>query len=96
SAEARTAEYEQHVREARLTIFKAQEARRQQALQARAAAVSEARSRAHHQVEQARGAIEKDKQAAQATLQQEASALAIEIIRTVLEPAAAGSQAGRR
>ncbi|HKN34524.1 MAG TPA: hypothetical protein VJX16_14905 [Terriglobales bacterium] len=96
AAEARTAEYEQHVRAARLAIFKAQEGRRQQALQARAAAVAEARSRAHQQVEEARATIEKDKQLAQAGLQQEAGALAIEIIRAVLEPAVAGSRAGGR
>jgi len=96
AAEARTAEYEQHVREDRLAIFKAQESRRQQALQARSAAVAEARSRAHQQVEAARAAIGKDKQLAQAGLQQEAGALAIEIIRAVLEPAIAGSRAGGR
>jgi F-type H+-transporting ATPase subunit b len=96
SAEARTAEYEQHLREARLAVFKAQEARRQQALQARASAVAEARARAHRQVEEARAAIEKDKQAAQASLQAEAGTLAIEVIRAVLEPAVAGSRAGGR
>ncbi|HYL16880.1 MAG TPA: ATP synthase F0 subunit B [Terriglobales bacterium] len=96
SAEARTAEYEQHLREARLAVFKAQEARRQQALQARATAVAEARSRAHRQVEEARATIEKDKQAAQASLQAEVGTLAIEVIRAVLEPAVAGSRAGGR
>ena len=38
AAEARTAEYEQRLREARLAVFKAQEARQQQALETRAAA----------------------------------------------------------
>lgn len=89
AAEARTAEYEQRLREARLAIFKAQEARRQQAMQTRAAAVAEARSRAHTQVEQARTAIEKDKVAAQDRLQLESSGLASEIIRAVLQPGAA-------
>src|SRR5215469_14254801 len=42
AAEARTAEYEQRLREARAAVFKAQEARRQAALQARSAAVSTA------------------------------------------------------
>src|SRR5512142_3091240 len=37
--EARTAEYEQSLREARLKVFKAQEVRRQQAMQARANAI---------------------------------------------------------
>src|SRR5580700_6852031 len=46
AAEARTAEYEQRLREARLALFKNQEARRQAALQARAAAVARARAKA--------------------------------------------------
>ena len=94
AAEARTAEYEQRMREARLTVFKAQEARRQAALQARTAAVAEARSRAQAEIEQAKAGIEADKQEAQAGLQGEAGQLAQEIIRTVLEPArvSAGGQ----
>ena len=92
AAEARTAEYEQRLREARLALFKAQEARRERALQARAAAVGEARTKAHVQVDQARGAIEKDRQAAQVGLQAESARLAGEIIRVVLQPAAAGGQ----
>jgi len=86
-AEARTADYEQRLREARMTVFKSQEARREQALQARAAAVAEARTRAQAQVEQARAAIEQDKVVAQSGLQAESGKLATAIIRTVLEPA---------
>jgi F-type H+-transporting ATPase subunit b len=86
-SEARTAEYEQRLREARMAVFKSQEARRQQALQARAAAVAEARTRARAQVEQARAAIEQDKVAAQTGLEAESGKLAAAIIRTVLEPA---------
>jgi F-type H+-transporting ATPase subunit b len=94
AAEARTAEYEQRLREARLALFKSQEARRQQAMQARAAAVAEARSKAHAQVEQARAAIEQDKTAAQERLQIESSRLASEIIRAVLQPGTAPAPAG--
>ena len=90
SAEARTAEYEQRLREARAAIFKSQEARRQQALQVRAAAVAEARAKAQVQVEQARAAIGRDKQVAQDGLQAESGKLAAEIIRAVLQPATAG------
>ena len=86
-AEARTADYEQRLREARMTVFKSQEARRQQALQARAAAVAEARTRAQAQVEQARAAIEQDKAVAQTGLEAESGRLATAIIRTVLQPA---------
>ncbi len=86
-SEARTADYEQRLREARMAVFKSQEARRQQALQARAAAVAQARTRAQAQVEQARAAIEQDKRAAQTGLEAESGKLASAIIRAVLEPA---------
>src|ERR1700719_2115899 len=54
AAEARTAEYEQRLREARQKIFKNQEALRQQASHARSQAVNQARKKAQAQVEQAR------------------------------------------
>ena len=93
-AEARTAEYEQRLREARMTVFKSQEARRQAALQARTGAVAEARTRAQAQVDQARAAIAKDKAAALAGLEQESAQLAAEIIRTVLRPGSPQVPAG--
>lgn len=92
AAEARTAEYEHRLREARLAVYRAQEARRQQALQARSALLADARMHAQAQIGQARKAIDKDKEAAQAALRAQAGTLAQEIIRTVLEPAKA--QAG--
>jgi F-type H+-transporting ATPase subunit b len=86
AAEARTAAYEQSLREARMTVFKHQEALRQQALQARVALLSEARNKAQAQVEQARRAIEEDKVAARAGIEGESGKLAAEIIRIVLRP----------
>jgi F0F1-type ATP synthase membrane subunit b/b' len=77
-----------------MTVFKSQEARRQQALQARAAAVAEARSRAQSQVQQARAAIAQDKVAAQGGLEAESGKLAAAIIRTVLQPAAQSPAGG--
>jgi F-type H+-transporting ATPase subunit b len=94
AAEARTAEYEQRLREARIAVFKNQEALRQQALQTRAAAVAEARNKAQAQVEEARAAIEQDKVAAQAGLQAESGKLAAEIIRIVLRPGAGPASTG--
>jgi F-type H+-transporting ATPase subunit b len=90
AAEARTAEYEQRLREARASVFRAQEARRQAALQARSQAVNEARNKAHAQVQAAKQAIEADRVTAQAGLQKDASALAEEIVRRVLQPAGSG------
>jgi len=95
AAEARTAEYEQRLREARVAVFKNQEALRQKALQARAAAVAEARQKAQAQVEQARAAIEQDMAAAQTGLQAESGKLAAEIIRVVLHPGTAPAGGGR-
>jgi F-type H+-transporting ATPase subunit b len=89
AAESRTAEYEQRMREARATIFKAQEARRQVAVQARANAVAEARQRAQAQVQAARIDIDGDKEAAKTGLQGEAQVLAREIVRRILTPAGA-------
>ena len=89
AAEAKTAEYEQRLREARMAMFQRQEARRQQALQIRAQAVADARAKAQARVKHARAEIEQDKQAAQNALQGESARLATEIIRAVLEPAAA-------
>ncbi len=96
SAEARTADYEQRLREARVKIFKSQEARRQQAMQARAEAVAKARAQTQEQVKQARAGIEQDKQQALASLQAEAGQLASVIVRTVLQPLSAASPVGGR
>src|SRR2546423_13006722 len=83
TAEACTAEYEKRLRDARLALFKAQEARRARAAQARAEAVGEARRQAQAQIEQARAAIEADKKTAMSSLEAEVGKLAAEIIRTV-------------
>jgi F-type H+-transporting ATPase subunit b len=94
AAEASTQDYEQRLREARLAIFKAQEARRQQAQQARADAVLQARTRAQQQVREARAAMEQDMAAARAGLQAETERLAAEIIRTILRPAGVAPATG--
>lgn len=90
AADARTAEYEQKIREARAAVFRAQEARRQAAVQARTDAVNQARSQAQLQVQSAKAAIETDQSAAEKGLQGEAEELAREIMRRVLQPAGAG------
>jgi len=90
AAEARTAEYEQKLREARAVVFRAQEARRQAVLQARANALNEARTKAQAQVAAAKKDIENDRVAAEAGLPADAVALAQEIVRRVLQPAEAG------
>jgi len=94
AAEAKTQDYEQRLREARMAIYKLQEARRQTAQQARSEALAQARARAQEQIRAARAAIEQDMTAARAGLQAEVDRLAAEIIRTVLRPAGATSAIG--
>jgi F-type H+-transporting ATPase subunit b len=96
AAEARTAEYEQRLREARVALFKNQEARRQKAAQKRAEIVAQARSQAQAQIERAKADIENDKVAAQDKLQAESSRLATEIVRVVLQPGGSSIPAGGR
>jgi F-type H+-transporting ATPase subunit b len=90
AAEARTSEYEQRLREARATVFRAQEARRKSALDARTAAMTAARNKAQAQVQAAKADIQNDAESARDGLQAEAQTLATEIMRRVLEPAGAG------
>jgi F-type H+-transporting ATPase subunit b len=90
AAQARTAEYEQKLREARAVVFRAQEAKRQAVLQTRTNALNEARSKAQAQVQGAKKDIENDRAAAEAGLPADAAALAQEIMRRVLQPAGAG------
>jgi F-type H+-transporting ATPase subunit b len=95
AAEARTADYEQRLREARQKVFKSLEVRRQQANTARGEAINQARAKAQGQVTEAREGIERDKRDAVARLEGEAGRLASEIVRTVLRPVKAPSQVGR-
>ena len=90
AAEAKAQEYENRLRDAKIAIFKAQEARRQQVLQARTAAVAQAKAKADAQVKEARLNLERDVVSAKAGLQSEVERLANEIIRTILRSAGPG------
>src|SRR5258708_17354735 len=89
AAEARTAEYEQRVREARAQIYKYLETRRQQILDERNAALAAARKQAEQMITQARAALEKDVVGAKAVLDHQAAMLADQHIASILSPAAA-------
>ncbi|HEV3041967.1 MAG TPA: ATP synthase F0 subunit B [Candidatus Angelobacter sp.] len=89
SAEARTAEYEQRLREARTQIYKAQEARRRQAMERRNAALTQARQQAEEMIQSARNDLNGDMAAARVMLSQHADALANEIVESILRPVAA-------
>src|SRR5207253_10598914 len=94
-AEARTAEYEQRLGEARAEVFNRLQMHRQQAMQARSAAVDQARARAQARIQEAKAAIQKDKQSSRASLEAESVRLAAVIIRTVLLSAAQVPAVGR-
>src|SRR5262245_2936517 len=66
SAEARTAEYERKVGEARAQIYQAQEVRRRRTMEEREAALAQARKLADAKVKDARAALEEDTLAAKA------------------------------
>ncbi len=88
AAEAKTSEYEQRLREAKLAVFKAQEIRRQKALSARAEVIGEARHQAQQRVTEARERITQELELAKKQLQPESERLATEVIRTILKPVA--------
>ncbi len=90
AAEAKTAEYEQKLRDARSAMFKTHEARRQQAMQARTAAVAAAREKAQAQMGSAKAALDAEKNAAKQGIEAEVERLAGQIIQAVLKPAAPG------
>ena len=92
AADARTADYEQRIRDARLAIYKAQAASRQKALEARAGAVTQARERGDALVRQARATLEADVAASKSMLQAEGNRLADQVIQSVLRPAASSGR----
>jgi F-type H+-transporting ATPase subunit b len=91
-AEARTAEYEQRLREARSEIYKTQQANRQQIMDKRGAALAEARKQAGEKVKEARANLAATMDSSKASLRQQVDALADKVIESVLKPAAAGGR----
>ena len=91
-AETRTAEYEQRVREARAEIYKTQQANRQRMIDARNAALADARKQAGDKVKEARASLVATMATSKAALREQADALADQIIESVLKPAAAGGR----
>jgi F-type H+-transporting ATPase subunit b len=90
AAEARTAEYEQKLRDARTAIYKAQEDRRKAADHARAQLIIDARAKAEAKVAEARKGIDAESEAAQLSLRAEAERLSNEIVTALLGPAGSG------
>ena len=87
-ADARAAECEQRLRDARLAVFKALDERRRATLEARSAVASQARAASDERVRAARAVIQQEVASARASLHQQAGALAAAVMRTVLQPIA--------
>lgn len=90
AAEAKSREYEDRLREAKLAVFRAAEARRVAAQDARAAAVAEVRRKADEQVKAARTQLEGEIADTKQALALEAEQLANVIIQTIIKPAGVG------
>ena len=95
AAAAKTSEYEGKLRDARMSVFKVQEQRRQHLLQVRDAAIAEARERTHKMVTEARASLESEVAQNRVRLQTDAESLAMEVMRSVLKPVAAMPAGGR-
>jgi F-type H+-transporting ATPase subunit b len=98
AAAGRASEYENRLREARLTVFKTLDNRRKQAIEARASAVAQARERAQQQVAAAKAQLDQESAAARATLHADSDRIATQIIQTVLRsasPTSAPTAGGR-
>jgi len=91
-AEARAAEYDAKLRQARAEIFKAREDRTKQWSAERDAALDAARKAAGARVGQAKSEIEAEANQARQTVQASVSELASQVVRAVLPAAAGGSR----
>lgn len=94
AAESKTVEYEHALRDARLAVFRAQEARRQKALDSRTAAIAEARERAESQIREAKAVLEREIAESKGRLHAESERLASEVIESIFRQVGAVSPAG--
>lgn len=83
AAEAKTAEYEERLRTARVAVFRSIEFRRKQAIEAKLKGMAEVRAQADERVNQAKAAIAQDIANSKVGLQSEAERLADEIVNTI-------------
>ena len=95
AAEARSAEYEQRIRDIKIAIYKTKELRRRQQLEAHTAEVAEARKVADARVQSGREALQAEVAQAEAGLQPNVNSLVNQIIQTVLKSASESTVAGR-
>ena len=91
-AEARAAEYEAKLRQARAEVYKVREQRVKQGNAERDAALDAARKVAGLKVSQAKAELEAEASAARRSIQASAGELANQVVRAVLPLAAGGSR----
>ena len=91
-AESRAAEYQEKLRQARATVYKAREQRVKQWNAERDAALEAARKAAGARVRQARAALDEEAAAARETIQASAVELAEQVANAVLPVAVGGSR----
>jgi F0F1-type ATP synthase membrane subunit b/b' len=77
-----------------MAIFKSLDSRRKQAVEARAAAVAQARQRAQQQIADAKAQLEKESAAARASLKTSSEKIAGQIIKTILASAGSATVVG--
>lgn len=85
TADARSAEYERRIREAKAAMYREQEARRRKQLEARVAAVTEARKAAQVRAESAAEELNDELTRAKAQLQAEVDPFVDQIIAKILK-----------
>jgi F-type H+-transporting ATPase subunit b len=95
AAEARSAEYEQRIRDIKLAIYKTKELRRRQQLEAHTAELAEARKAADARVQSGREALQGEVARAKTELQPNVNSLVDQIIRMVLKSASESTVVGR-
>ena len=84
--EEKTRRYTETLRLARLEIYRQQELARRKALEERAALLKEARRQANEQIQQHKAQMNAELAEARRQVERQASALAEEIVRTILSP----------
>ena len=88
-AAARTAEYENKIRDARTAIYRANEQFHKEMAERQAAQIAEARQRADAAVNQAKAEIAAEMERAKASLPAESEKLAEQIVKSMLQRSAA-------
>lgn len=93
AAEAKTSDYERRLREARMEIYKAQEARHRQWMDERTVMAQQARTASEARVKTERGALMKDVDRAKSEIELNAESLAQQVVAAVMksrQPVGAG------